>query len=118
MKTKKSKFIPFSARQGDVLITRVPFLPEKTTLSKVPRDKGRVILAYGETTGHAHALADKNCELFAPSSPGSTASYLEVQEAMASLEHDEHATIELAPGVYEITRQREYHPQAIRNVAD
>ncbi len=114
MKTQnKSKFI---ARQGDVLIVRIPALP--ASLKKVPRDNGRVILAYGEVTGHSHALVEKHCELFTPTIAGASVTYLEVTEAIAALTHDEHATIQLAPGVYEITRQREYHPEASRNVAD
>ena len=36
----------------------------------------------------------------------------------AQVVHDEHATIALPPGKYRITRQREYSPEAIRNVAD
>jgi len=27
-------------------------------LASVPRDRGRVVLAYGEATGHAHAIAE------------------------------------------------------------
>lgn len=43
-------------RQGDVLLRPVTKTPGN--LKKVPLDKGRVILAYGEVTGHAHAIAD------------------------------------------------------------
>jgi hypothetical protein len=32
--------------------------------------------------------------------------------------HQEHATIELPAGNYRAIRQREYSPEAIRNVAD
>jgi hypothetical protein len=35
-----------------------------------------------------------------------------------ALEHDEHDTIHLQPGRYQIVRQREYTPEAIVNVAD
>jgi hypothetical protein len=115
MKKQKSKG-KFIARQGDVLITRISALPQ--ALKRVPHDNGRVILAYGEVTGHSHALRGEHCELFTPTALGATVTYLEVKEAMVALTHDEHAPIELAPGVYEITRQREYHPEAIRNVAD
>ena len=41
-------------RQGDVLVHPVDRIPEG--LKKVPLDKGRVILAYGERTGHAHVV--------------------------------------------------------------
>jgi len=35
-----------------------------------------------------------------------------------ALTHQEHATIMVPPGVYERRIQREYSPEAIRNVAD
>ena len=44
--------------------------------------------------------------------------YLEIQQAVVALKHDEHSTIELPQGNYRVTRQREYSPTAIRNVAD
>jgi hypothetical protein len=43
-------------RQGDVLIERIAKMPTSTT--PVARDAGRVILAYGEVTGHAHAIVE------------------------------------------------------------
>ena len=36
----------------------------------------------------------------------------------ATVTHDEHSLIDLPAGNYRITRQREYSPEAIRNVAD
>lgn len=41
-------------RQGDVLIRPVTSIPDG--LKRVPLDNGRMILAYGEVTGHAHAV--------------------------------------------------------------
>lgn len=102
-------------RQGDVLIERVGSLPAKRT--KLAREKGRVILAHGEVTGHAHAISEKHCDLF-ESAEQIGVTFLEVREAVAALKHDEHSTIELPPGNYRVTRQREYSPEAIRNVAD
>lgn len=43
--------------------------------------------------------------------------YAEVLRA-ADLIHEEHATIRLQPGVYQVWMQREYSPQAIRRVRD
>ena len=43
-------------RQGDVGLIPVASLPDGA--KKVPRDKGRIVLAYGEVTGHAHAIYD------------------------------------------------------------
>ncbi len=42
------------ARQGDVFIERVETLPESVK-PKAP-DRGRVVLAYGEVTGHYHEV--------------------------------------------------------------
>lgn len=57
MKTKKQVHY----RQGDVLIQRVGLLPEK--LVTIAREQGRVILAHGEVTGHAHAITDAGTDL-------------------------------------------------------
>ena len=42
-------------RQGDVLLVPVDAIPEAA--KPVARDHGRVVLAYGEATGHAHAIS-------------------------------------------------------------
>jgi hypothetical protein len=36
----------------------------------------------------------------------------------ACLRHEEHTAVVLPPGIYEVVIQREYTPEAIRNVAD
>lgn len=102
-------------RQGDVLIIATGKKP--ANLETVPRDKGRVILAYGELTGHAHAIKDKRATLFRD--PKLAAVFMEVTgDAPVMLEHEEHGTIEIPPGDYRIVHQREYTPEEIRRVAD
>lgn len=97
-------------RQGDVLVQRVQALPAKA--SEVVQS-GRVVLAHGEVTGHAHAIA-----------PGQATEFnLDLQRFLsiadgAEVKHEEHSTVELPAGVYEIIQQSEYSPQEIRNVAD
>lgn len=104
-----------SFRQGDVYLERIDSLP--ATVTKLARENGRVVLAHGEVTGHHHSLCEPDVDLHtSPDAVGVT--FLEVREAMAALTHQEHATIELPQGVYRVTRQREYSPEAIRNVAD
>jgi hypothetical protein len=86
-----------------------------------------VVLAYGEVTGHHHVLetaeaADwwKHGEISAANQlPGTLAGelFLSLPES-ATVTHPEHSTIELPPGNYRVTRQREYSPQAIRTVED
>lgn len=102
-------------RQGDVLIIPVSKMP--AGLDAVERENGRVILAHGEVTGHAHAIKDKRAALFRD--PKLAAIFMHVSgDAPVALEHDEHTTIALPPGDYQVIRQREYSPEAIRNVAD
>lgn len=51
----------FMARQGDVLIMGMKSVPAK--LEPVARESGRIVLAHGEVTGHAHAILDKRSQL-------------------------------------------------------
>src|SRR5580658_2082470 len=102
-------------RQGDVLIRRVDTLPANR--KKLKREKGLVILAHGEVTGHHHSLSDENVDLFETAADAGV-TYLEVREAIAQLNHQEHSTIELPPGNYRISIQKQYTPAAIQRVAD
>jgi hypothetical protein len=104
----------FTARQGDILIRRVSKIPKG--LKPVPLDNGRVILAYGEATGHCH-VAEGDVQLLATDLEDLEQRFLRV-EAEARVTHDEHSTITLPPGDYSLERQREYAPDAIRRVAD
>lgn len=99
-------------RQGDVLIQPVDRVPRKTAL--VPRDGERIVLAYGEVTGHAHAIEERDADMVR-SSDGRT--FLRLS-APAVVRHEEHAPISLPAGDYEVRRQREYQPEAIRDVVD
>lgn len=99
------------ARQGDVFIERVESVSPGG--EEIPRDGERAILEYGEVTGHAHAIADKGATLYAI--PGGKV--LQVWEPVA-LRHEEHSTIKIPPGLFRVTRQREYSPQGLRNVQD
>jgi hypothetical protein len=102
-------------RQGDVLLKRVEEMPADAV--KLPRDGRRVVLAYGETTGHAHAVLDRGAELY--ESKELEARFLQVlADGGVDLVHEEHATIPVPPGTYEVVRQREYSPEEIREVAD
>ena len=93
-------------RQGDVLIVATTNTPND--LKPVERDQGRVILAYGEVTGHAHAILDPAVELFTIGDLDEMAGRFLRVEAEALLEHEEHDTIILPPGDYLVRRQREY----------
>ncbi len=98
-------------RQGDVFIERVNSIPED--LTPVARDNGRTVLAYGEVTGHAHAIHEE-VELF---EEREGRFYLKA-DVEATVVHEEHGPITLDPGMYRVTRQREYTPARIVFVAD
>lgn len=104
-------------RQGDVLIRAIANIPEG--LTEVPRDQGRVVLAYGEVTGHAHAITDPAVQMLAADVNDLTRAFLNIEaETAVPLEHEEHHTLLLPPGLYEVRRQREYAPEAPVWVAD
>lgn len=98
--------------------------------------KDRIVLAYGEVTGHAHAVypeviekdssvlgkllgsnATKAPVLKARLLDAGVERFLQVLEKTA-LKHEEHSAIELPAGNYKVVRQREYDPQRERYVAD
>ncbi len=108
MKTKLKIY-----RQGDVLIERIAKLPQG--LERRKPENGRIILAHGEVTGHHHSLAADPADWWKRA--GSDEQFLTVKE-QTEVVHQEHAPIALPPGDYLVTRQREYAPEAIRNVAD
>jgi hypothetical protein len=100
-------------RQGDVLILalRMPHLATK--LTPAPLENSRIVLAHGEVTGHAHAIAvdpDTPTALIYGTDPD-TDRFLDVLDtAGVSLTHEEHDTIHLPHGQYVVRIQREYVP--------
>lgn len=104
-------------RQGDVLIVATESIPQNVPL--VPQDAGRVVLAYGEVTGHAHAfLGTPKVRLFR-AGDDALVGYLEIDGVPASLKHEEHTEHVIAPGKYKVLQQRQYTlARQIRRVAD
>jgi hypothetical protein len=97
------------ARQGDVLIRRVP------EGAPAPRNKVAPTLAMGEVTGHHHsysgavtAYADED---------GSLAQVLDVP-CDEPLTHQEHGPVPTPPGRYEVLKQVEDTGAEITRVAD
>lgn len=111
-------------RQGDVLLVAIsPAISKSIKPGRDLREEktGRTVLAYGEVTGHAHVvehIKDGVVELFENLDSSGAFVLLRVSGRTAKLKHDEHETISLPPGDYRVIRQREYSPEAIRNVAD
>lgn len=107
--TQERNTVPKLYRQGDVLVEEIQTLPDGLTPIK-----GEVILAYGEQTGHCHRITNRVAKFF----ENATGERFLSLSKQCDLKHEEHATIPLPPGKYRIQIQREYSPEAIRNVAD
>jgi hypothetical protein len=98
-------------RQGDVLLVPIEAIPSGAV--PVGPDGERVVLAYGEVTGHAHALPAVTVSMWSAGEQR----YVRVAQT-STLVHEEHAHHDVAVGDYAVIQQREYTPEAIRNVAD
>ena len=86
-------------QQGDVLIesAQIPTTAKKS-------NKNRIVLAEGETTGHAHVISDtNNCTAFESDSE----LYLRVTNEV-TVSHEEHNHISIAPGNYRVRKVQEY----------
>lgn len=95
--------------QGDVALIPVRTIPIGAQV--VPNSGERIILAYGERTGHHHSLSAHGAVLFRDSPPGHNPDdakrYLRVEKD-ARLVHQEHGAIELPAGsMYEVRMQAE-----------
>lgn len=109
VKMSKKK-APKLYRQGDVLLIEAAEVPEEARILE------HTTVALGEATGHHHTFENKGVVL------------QELDEKMwvvageeSSLVHQEHETILVEPGIYEVRIQREYEPQSadqVRRVLD
>jgi hypothetical protein len=108
----------FQARQGDVYLVRVDAIPAGCKEEDLSNDS-RVVLAYGEVTGHAHAIARDTETKALPVRAWSAGAerFIQVIEKTA-LKHEEHAAVPLDVGIYKVVHQVEYTPAEIRRVAD
>lgn len=100
-------------RQGDVLLQVVKFIPEGAT-----EIEGNVILAFGEVTGHAHAIKLPATERHKVKYWNAGAErFLQVMEKVA-LTHEEHGEIVLDKGLYRQGFQVEDFGEEVRRVTD
>lgn len=114
-------------RQGDLLIERVePSARPTSGLRKRWDETHGYVLAYGEVTGHAHRVSvlDAPTVVIPPAEDidfeedANGTIWLRVKgERPVAVRHEEHAAIELAPGDYRVTRQREYVAEDDRSSA-
>ena len=128
-------------RQGDVALILVADLPSGCQPIEPDHD-GAIVLAYGETTGHRHAIYDHidapaRADVERPAAAdeiaeaaiarasskarlwraGNGERFLEVKETV-TLRHEEHSTHTLHPGIYKLPTQVEYTAAELRRVAD
>lgn len=84
-------------RQGDLLFRKVDRIPNGFSISKDP------VILRGEATGHKHELV--NGVVFRAKYHREL--YIEVLKS-GRIIHEEHATLELPMGIFQVIRQREY----------
>lgn len=97
------------ARQGDLLFVKHD---KKVTGLKKAQD---MIVAHGEVTGHSHQVAENDGVAVLENEKGDK--FVESQTEWQVV-HDEHGPISFGEGFWEVRRQREYSPEAIRRVVD
>lgn len=90
----KQEFI----RHGDVILLRVDKIKGKQT------KHNELILAEGEVTGHFHKLKTQTSQILESFDNGSR--YIELTEPV-ELTHQEHDTLEIPKGCYQVLLQRE-----------
>jgi hypothetical protein len=97
-------------RQGDVYFKEVKSIPAGGKVRK----SGHIL--EGEVTGHIHRIAE--LEAAEVLDCGEQMFLSVTAEGGVSIVHEDHKTLDLPTGNYEVVRQREYSPEAIRNVCD
>ena len=106
----------FQARQGDIFFESVTAPPAKT------KPYNSHILAYGEVTGHSHAICESSVASPRDSVIDEKGNIYLRSEQDIQIDHDEHGIVELPANEWIcVSRQREYEPLAVeeeRRVAD
>jgi hypothetical protein len=92
-------------RQGDILLVPVKDMPDG--LQEVPRQKGRIVLAEGEITGHFHAIEAEEATFHAKSLEEIEGRFLAV-EAEVATEHEVPVFETKVIGHYTEEEAREY----------
>jgi hypothetical protein len=96
-------------RQGDVLLVECP-VPKKAKRMNVD---GRLVLALGEVTGHAHVIED--VDSFEAYEDQKGTMFIRLKHE-AALSHEEHGQIQLPAREYKRVLQREFVPKLNKGV--
>lgn len=95
--------------QGDLWIKRIAKKDVPSGLKSVERKHGKLIVAYGEATGHNHAVEEVDDVQVLQDLRDLEKKYIVVGgKAEAHLTHDEHDSHTFEPGAYVVTGQREH----------
>lgn len=88
--------------------------------TEAPRENGRIILAHGEVTGHAHAIVSKNATLYTVGDDAALLMGTRILSARApvALTHEEHSQIDVPRGTWGVRIQRQYDEGVSRPVQD
>ena len=110
-------------RQGDVLLVRTSKSSEKDHV-EVPREGGRLVLALGETSLHAHVIRAQGARLLYREGISDRV-LTTVEQCLLELEGGEsapgvprHAPVTVPPGTYIVRTQREWTGEEVRNARD
>lgn len=107
-------------RQGDIGIILVDDI-DTSTLKEIQKDAGgRIVLAYGEATGHAHAIIEPSAQLFETEVDLFDGCEMRLLRCGVDspLVHEEHGCINIPAGTYYVIQQREYRPERNISVLD
>ena len=102
-------------RQGDLLFIRADEVPKGAR-----RRRSNVILE-GEATGHSHRVENGGFLYEIPRwswEQNEDGLFLDVVEPESNIIHEEHGTITLPKGVFQVVRQREFGKAENRYVMD
>jgi len=86
-------------RHGDLLIRQIDKIEKKGKKEK------ELTIAYGEATGHHHTLYGSPQAII---EGFDDKKYFRILGESVELRHQEHKTLKIEPGDYEITYEREY----------
>lgn len=103
-------------RQGDILIipaSEAEIVDAEANGQRVKRDNGQLVLAYGESSGHSHAVRESQVQMYATVA----GQYLRAAVPFAVV-HEEHSALTLPAGAFRVIRQRECSPTATSRVSD
>ena len=106
------------ARHGDLAIKQIDKLPKE---AKVNKSTDRLVLAYGEVTGHKHQVKSLTDDTLVNVWKDLKNTYVQVEKGKAELVHEEHDTITFDIGpiyIVKIQRERDPFTESIRQVQD